>query len=186
MRFRVYIAMSLDGYIATADGGVEWLEPFGDEDYGYASFIEEIGSVVMGRVTFEQVRDFGDWPYDGMSVRVLTSGALDDPPPGVVAWSGSLADLERQLDAEGEGADCWVVGGGQTIRGFDGLNLIDEYELFIMPVVLGDGVPLFPKPYPPREIELRSVTAWDNGVVRLRFGSYADVDSNTEREDDVP
>ena len=74
MRFRVYIAMSLDGYIATSDGGVEWLDPFLDEDYGYGTFIQEISHAVMGRVTYDHVRGVGEWPYPDLGVHVLTSG----------------------------------------------------------------------------------------------------------------
>ena len=76
MRFRVYIATSLDGYVATPDGGVEWLEPFQDEDYGYNSFIQKIGTVIMGRTTFQQVLGFGQWPYKDLRVMVLSSHPL--------------------------------------------------------------------------------------------------------------
>lgn len=170
MRFRVYMAMSLDGFIADADGDVAWLDPYFDEDYGYASFIAGIGCAVMGRVTYEQVRGFGEWPYEGFDVHVLAGSPPLDLPPSVHAWSGTPAELARELEAHGPEGDCWVVGGGRTIRAFDRIGRIDELQLFVMPVLLGDGVPLFPTPYPASALTLISVTRWENGVVGLRYG----------------
>lgn len=170
MRFRVYIAMSLDGYIATADGAVDWLEPFFDEDYGYESFVSDISCVVMGRVTYEKVLDFGDWPYPDHDAYVLSRSAVEGLPARTTAWSGTVDDLVRHIrDRDLEG-DCWLIGGGLTIRAFERLGLIDEYEVFVMPTLLGEGVPLFPSPFPSASLQLTSVTAWENGVVRLLYG----------------
>jgi len=169
MSFRVYIAMSLDGYIATSDGGVGWLDPFLDEDYGYGQFIHEISHAIMGRVTYDHVRSVGEWPYPDLGVHILTSGRLDDAPEHVERWSETPLELVRSLDASGSDGDCWLIGGGRTIGAFEELDVIDQYEIFVMPVVLGGGVPLFAAPYPPRTLQLLSVKAWDNGVVRLLY-----------------
>jgi dihydrofolate reductase len=175
MRFRVYMAVSLDGFIADADGDVAWLDPYFDEDYGYASFVAGIGCAVMGRVTYEQVRGFGEWPYEGFDVHVLAGSPPTDLPPSVHAWTGTPGELARELEAAGSEGDCWVVGGGRTIRSFGELGLIDEYQLFVMPVLLGTGVRLFPTPYPDSRLILRSVARWENGVVGLRYGTtYAE------------
>lgn len=174
MRFRVYIAMSLDGYIATSDGGVGWLDQFLDEDYGYGQFIQEISHAVMGRVTYDHVRSLGEWPYPDLSVHVLTSGRLDDAPEHVSVWSEDPLELVRRLDASASDGDCWLIGGGRMIRAFEELEVVEEYEIFVMPVILGGGVPLFVAPYPPRALQLLSVKAWNNGVVRLLYVRQAE------------
>lgn len=170
MRIRLYIAASLDGFIAAPDGSVEWLEPFFDADYGFEAFISGIGCAVMGRKTYEQVLEFGDWPYPDHDVWVLSRTPLSDLPPRTLAWTDSPAGLVRHLRATiGEG-DCWLIGGGETLREFEKLGVVEEYEIFIMPVLLGTGIPLFPAPFPEARLELRDVTAWENGAVRLQYG----------------
>lgn len=170
MRVRVYIAMSLDGYIAPPDGSVDWLEPFFEEDYGYESFIREISCAVMGRITYGQVLDFGEWPYPDHDVYVLSRSPIDGLPERAFAWSGVPGDLVRHLGEEDLAGDCWLIGGGQTIREFARVGLIDEFEVFVMPTLLGAGIPLFPSPFPAGELQLDSVMAWENGVVRLLYG----------------
>ena len=170
MRIRLYIATSLDGFIAAPDGSVEWMEPFFDADYGFETFIGGIDCAVMGRKTYEQVLDFGDWPYPDHDVWVLSGSPISDLPPRAQAWTDSPADLVRHLRARADGGDCWLIGGGETLRAFEELGALDEYEIFVMPVLLGVGVPLFPGPFPESRLELRDVTAWENGVVRLVYG----------------
>lgn len=182
MRFRVYIAMSLDGYIAPPDGSVDWLEPFFDEDYGYESFIQEISCAVMGRVTYEQVLDFGEWPYPDRDVYVLSRSAIDGLPARAFAWSGPPADLVGTLGAQDLAGDCWLIGGGQTIREFEKAGAIDEYEVFVMPTFLGAGIPLFPSPFPAGHLRLASVSAWENGVVRLLYGRVLEGERNPPTE----
>ena len=70
-QIQIYIATSLDSFIATADGGVDWLEPFQAEDLGYSAFVATIGTIVMGRTTYEQIRGFGSWPYAVYRTRFL-------------------------------------------------------------------------------------------------------------------
>jgi dihydrofolate reductase len=169
MRVRVYIAMSLDGYIAPPDGSVDWLEPFFEADYGYEEFIRGIACAVMGRVTYEQVRAFGEWPYPEHDVFVLTRSGLEDLPERTVAWSDTPAELLNHLRSAYGGGDCWLIGGGKTIREFERLGAVDEYEVFVMPVLLGAGISLFPEPFPAGPLRLTDVGAWENGAVRLLY-----------------
>src|SRR6185503_1084733 len=101
MRFRVYIAQSLDGYIARPDGAIDWLRPFDSVDYGYEQFMAEIGTVVMGRKAYELARSFGDWPYPLVRSLVITSQALDDMPPSVTRVGADIARLVTALKASG-------------------------------------------------------------------------------------
>jgi dihydrofolate reductase len=178
--------MSLDGYIATADGAVDWLEPFFDEEYGYESFIREISCAVMGRITYERVLDFGEWPYPDHDVYVLSQSMIDGLPERTFAWSGALDDLVRHLRDGDLAGDCWLIGGGLTIREFERLGVIDEYEVFVMPTLLGEGIPLFPSPFPSGALQLTSVTAWENGVVRLLYGGYPEGAQDSVSEEEQP
>lgn len=169
MRFRVYIATSLYGYVATPDGGVEWLEPFQDEDYGYNSFIQEIGTVIMGRTTFQQVLGFGQWPYKDLRVMVLSSHPLQSLPANTSVWLDTPTELLAHLRETGPGGDVWVLGGPRTINAFMDLGAIDSYELFLMPILLGDGVPLFTIANRQTRLQLKASEAYGNGVVRLLY-----------------
>ena len=181
MRIRLYIAVSVDGFIAASDGGVEWLEPFFEADYGFEDFLSGIDCAVMGRKTYEQVIAFGDWPYPDHDVWVLSRAPLSELPPRTHAWADAPAGMVRHLRARGNRGDCWLIGGGETLREFERLGAVEEYEIFVMPVFLGAGIPLFPAPFPEARLELRDVTAWANGAVRLLYGR---IGSGTEEAAD--
>ena len=172
MRFRVYIAVSLDGYVATPDGGVGWLGPFQNEEYGYTGFIEDISTIIMGRTTFEQVLGFGQWPYDGLRVFVLSSRSPDTLPADTSVWHSTPAALLTHLREKGPKGDVWLLGGPRTIHGFRELDAIDTYELFVMPILLGGGIPLFHTSELQRRLQLRASEACD-GVVRLFYEPMA-------------
>lgn len=142
----VYIATSLDGFIATREGGLNWLNevPNPDEsDYGFAEFISGIDAIVMGRNTFETVASFGVWPYE-RPVFVL-SDALSELPEGYERKAELVGGDVRQLTGElrGRGYSNLYVDGGLTIQSFLRHDLIDELIITRLPIVLGDGIPLF-------------------------------------------
>ncbi|MBB3771842.1 dihydrofolate reductase [Angulomicrobium tetraedrale] len=171
---RGFIAASLDGYIADRDGGIGWLAPFDEVDYGYAGFIADIGRVVMGRGTFDVVTGFeSGWPYAGKGGIVVTSTPLANAPAGVEAWHKGVPALIAHLRArEGEnaGGDIWLVGGGGLQAAFIEAGALDRLDLFVIPVLLGEGVPLFPRtPAPPRTLTLEASLALDKGMVRLTY-----------------
>lgn len=162
--FVLYIATSLDGFIATPGGSVAWLKPFEAEDYGYDSFAAAIDIVVCGRVTYEQVIGFGAWPYAGKPCLVLTSGPLrGSVPDKVEAWrlgtQRLIAGLRRTPGR------VWIVGGARTIHAFLMAGAVDEIHLFTMPLMLGNGIRLFPPGPPERPLRLRESRAWANGCV---------------------
>jgi len=171
-RIRLYVAASLDGYIAARDGGVAWLEPF-KGDYGYDAFFASIGTLVMGRATYDHARELGAWPYDGKPTWVLTSRAMPGTPEGVEPWPWGIPKLVEQL--RGGPGDVWLVGGGKAVRGFLEADGVDDIELFVMPRLLGDGVRLFEPTSAFAPLELADTHAYEDGVVRLRYRRVGDV-----------
>lgn len=143
----LYIALSLDGYIADSSGSVEWLEGVdgNGSNSGYADFIEHIDTVLMGRVTYDQVLKFGDWPYKGLQSYVFShSDHIDNPQVTVVNQSpAALLGRIRQHP----GKDIWLMGGARLVNSFLQQNLVDEMILTMIPRLLGNGIRLFAGTY---------------------------------------
>lgn len=169
MRIRGYIAASLDGYIAAADGSVDWLLEFQQQDFGFANFLEDIETVILGRSTYDQVWSFGvGWPYAGKRAIILTSRPVENLPPGAEVWNGPVEELAAKLRTEG-GGDAWVVGGASVQRAFLDAGALDRIELFVIPVLLGDGVPLWPKSDRGHRLSLTAMERLEGGMVRLDY-----------------
>jgi dihydrofolate reductase len=142
----VYIAASLDGYIATPDGGIDWLadapNPNGS-DFGFAEFVSRVNGILMGRMTFDKVLGFGNWPYT-IPVFVLSS-TLKEIPPNLQGKaqivSGSLAEVIGKLHEQG--FKNLYIDGGRVIQSFLREDLIDELIITRFPKLLGAGIPLF-------------------------------------------
>ena len=186
----LYIAASVDGYIADSGGGVGWL-PSGDggsggDDYGYAAFYAGVDAVAMGRRTYEQVRGFGvPWPYPGKPVYVFTNRTADDNDGGVYGDGGGRPPEVEFIrsdagafvrDIAGRYAGIvWLVGGADLAEQFRAAGLIDEYRVFVIPVILGRGVPLFAGDCdaeggaPPTALRLEETQAFADGVAMLRY-----------------
>jgi dihydrofolate reductase len=145
MKTSVFIATSLDGFIAREDGALDWLPPGGGEDHGYTAFIATVDAVVMGRHTYETVLTFDAWPFAaGLPVIVLTTRPLDRPPPRgatVEIMTGPPRDIVARL-AE-RGMQHLYVDGGITVQRFLSAGLIQHFTLTRIPVLLGRGIPLF-------------------------------------------
>ena len=172
---RGYMACSADGYIADAKVGVGFLDAFDGVDFGYDAFYASIDSLIMGRATFDQVRGFDlPWPYGGKPCHVMTSTDLSDPPEGVGRWTGTLADYSAAM----RGKSAWVVGGARLQAAFIAAGLLDRLTLFVMPLLLGRGVALFPQGDAATSLVLSETQTYDRGVVRLDYrvpGKAADV-----------
>ncbi|MBT2680273.1 dihydrofolate reductase [Bacillus sp. ISL-35] len=152
----LYIAMSLDGYIARADGAVDWLDDVeGDGDNGYGEFYSQVGTVIMGRKTYEEVLKLTDeFPYAGKDCYVLTRQSQESNSH-VTFTDEDLETLVSNLKEVSNGY-VWLVGGGQLVKQFLEKKLIDEVELYIIPKLIGEGIPLFPDGTPPADWELIS------------------------------
>lgn len=144
MAHRVFIACSLDGFIAGPDDDLSWLpEPPEGEDYGYEAFMAEVGALLMGRNTYRVVEGFdGPWPYKDKPVLVATRRPLEPKVPTVRAVEGDIASLLAEADQAALGKDVWIDG-GDLIRQALSAGLIDDLIVSVVPVVLGSGSPLF-------------------------------------------
>ncbi|MFD2613403.1 dihydrofolate reductase family protein [Paenibacillus gansuensis] len=141
----LYIAVSMDGFIARLDGAVDWLDEVeGDGDNGYAKFYESVGTVVMGRGTYDAVKRFpGEFHYKGKPCYVYTRKQMPDDPD-VTFTDEPVEDLIPRLKAASEG-HVWLVGGGLLLQAFLEHKLLDELQIYTVPHVLGEGIPLFPE-----------------------------------------
>lgn len=173
MKNAVFIATSLDGFIADMDGGVAWLEtvpnPEGD-DVGYLAFTAGVDALVMGRHSFETVLGFGvDWPY-AMPVFVL-SETMTRVPEGyadkVQLVSGSPEAILQKIHDQGY-YNLWIDG-GRTIQSFLRAGLIDELIITTIPVLLGGGIPLFAELPGPLELELVKSDVYLNALVQRHY-----------------
>ena len=171
----VFVATSLDGYIAREDGDVGWLNeasaglPDG-EDCGFQAFMDSVDALIMGRKTFEQVLTFGPWPYGRTPVVVLSRNAISLPPdlPDTVSHSSELPrELLKRLAQEG--VEHVYVDGGNTVQGFLAAGLIDDITITVIPVILGGGISLFGSL--DHDVELTHVRtiAYDFGFVQTTY-----------------
>lgn len=177
LRASVFIATSIDGYISRKDGSIDWLNeanaavPPG-EDCGYKVFFESVDALVMGRHTFELVRTFEPWPYGDKRIVVLSSSSIevrDEQKNSVSVSSESPKALVSRLDAEG--VKHIYVDGGVTIQRFLAAGLIDDLTITLIPVLLGEGRPLF-GPLP-QDLKLRPIAVkhYDFGFVQITYST---------------
>ena len=170
MTVSVFIATSVDGFIARPNGDLDWLPTDGGEPHGYNEFIAGIDAIVIGRKTFETVLAFPEWPYGDRRVVVLSSRPVDlSAAVGGVAeqMSGAPAEIVARLAASG--AHHLYVDGGVTIQEFLRAGVIQRLIITRVPVLLGDGVPLFGTL--PRDVRLRHIATrhYPSGLVQSEY-----------------
>jgi dihydrofolate reductase len=168
MQCSVFIATSLDGFIARPDGGIDWLARVErpGEDYGYQKFHDSIDTLIVGRKTYETALGFSGWPYGDRRCIVLTHGARQ-ARHNEEFFAGDPAALVARLKAEG--CKRAYVDGGVVIQQFLAAGLITDLTVSVIPVLLGEGVRLFGKTG--RDLPLRLVTsrAFESGLVQLEY-----------------
>lgn len=174
-RCSVFIAASLDGFIARPDGDIDWLHKpeyttADGDDFGYTEFIADVDALVMGRNSFEKVLSFPSWPYVDTPVVVLSSRELDIP--------AELKDKVETMDVppdqlvailSTQGKKHLYIDGGVTIQRFLHAGLINEITLTQIPVLLGNGLPLFAALGREIALELIESRSADNGFVQSQY-----------------
>jgi dihydrofolate reductase len=166
----LFIAMSLDGYIADQTGGIGFLNlvEMEGEDYGYEAFATTIDVVILGRKTWETVLSYNiAQPYEGKKVYVI-SGNKRSAEGNVEYYGDNLPDLVRKLKAE-NGLDLFIDGGSQVIHTLLKEHLIDRMIISIIPVLLGDGIPLFQPGFPAQNLKLIKTGEFTSGLVQLEY-----------------
>ena len=141
-KLKLYIATTLDAYIAGPDGDIDWLKAGGDLDYGYKDFYASIDTTLMGNSTYQVTLTVPEFPYPDKTNYVFTRGTPSPDTSHVRFVSGDIAAFVRHLKEEA-GKDIWLVGGGQINTVMLNENLIDEMILTVFPLLLGEGIPLF-------------------------------------------
>lgn len=169
----LYIAMSLDGYIAKPDGNLDWLTTVpnpSEGDYGYEDLISKVGTIVMGRRTYKEVIGFGvEWPYPEQETYVVTfNHQLKIESPNTYVLTGDIANF---IDRKKQSADkdIWLVGGGQLVTHFINADLIDNMIITIIPKTIGEGIPLFTDLVKETSWQLLETKSYDTGVVNLTY-----------------
>jgi dihydrofolate reductase len=169
MKATVFVGTSVDGFIARRNGAFDFLPEGGGEPHGYDEFMASVDVLVIGRNTFEQLRGFQTWPYGAKRVVVLSSRAIDTNVRGATLehMSGSPAQVTQRLAASG--AQHAYIDGGITVQRFLRAGLIQRLIITRVPVLIGEGIPLFG--VLPHDVRLQHVltTTYSGGLVKSEY-----------------
>lgn len=160
----LYIANSLDNFIARENSQIDWLLP--PDDFGVSDFIKSIDTVLIGRKTYEVMLEFGETHYKGRRNIVFSRSLKSNDVIEVV--SSDVASFVRELKAE-SGKDIWLVGGGELITQLLNAKLIDEFFFALHPILLGKGVPMFLPHDVQTNLELISAKTFPNHAMMLHY-----------------
>jgi dihydrofolate reductase len=160
----VYIASSLDGYIARENGDIDWLPE--NTPSGYDDFIKSVDTVIMGKKTYDQVLTFGDYPYKDKKSYIFTRNK-NHPKEEKIEFVQDVDKLVKNTLSD-SGDSIWLIGGSEIISTFVNLDFVDELILSVIPIVLGKGIPLFKNMA--KEIKMELVKTTDYGkLVELHY-----------------
>ena len=167
----VHIATSADGYIARTDGDLEWLtsRPAPEGFYGMNAFMRSIDTTILGRKTYEvSLRMGAKFDSKGRSIVFSRHAPPADAPPGVEFVNSAIAPFVSRL-REYPGKDIWLMGGGELIASFLDEQAIDEFVISVVPVFIGDGIPLLARRHRQVPLDLHSIERFEDGVAQLHY-----------------
>ncbi len=164
-KVKLFIASSLDGYIAKEDGTVDWLPE--NTDSGMDHFYKSIDTVLMGNTTYEQILTFGKFPYKDKISYVFTRNPDQKKKDENVEFTSEVEEFTKKLISS-SGKDIWLVGGSDITSTFFNLKFVDELILSVIPVVLGKGIPLFQNIKEEIKLELIKTTEYPE-LIELRY-----------------
>lgn len=169
IEFIIFIATSIDGYIARSDGSIDWLPSpdLNEEDSGYSTFYDSIDALIMGSATYKQVLGFGDWPYPGKISYVLTSRNLSTKRTDVLFVRGGVEEVLKNVK-EKDYKRVWLMGGGNLASSFINRGLVNEYIIAIVPTILGSGISLY-QSVTELKLELVSTKSYSSGIIELHY-----------------
>ncbi len=160
----LYIACSLDGYIAGKNGDISWL--FHDADYGYKKFYSSVDTILCGRKTYETAKKFEKIPFDGKQVLVFSRNAMPLPANAVRSTS-PVSSAKSLLNQRGK--NIWLCGGSQIISALLNAKLCHEIIVSIHPIILGGGIPLFAGLKGRQKLKLIKSSSFKSGLVQLSY-----------------
>lgn len=167
----VYVAQSLDGYIARKDGDISWLSRYENqgEDHGYKEFLRDVATLVVGSATYEQVLAFAGWPYGDKKTYVLTGRDLKKAPGADIEfYAGDLSRLLGRIRSKSD-KNIWIVGGAQVVSSLLNEKLVDELMVFIVPILLAEGIGLFASLERETELTLIGSKRYQTGIVLTHY-----------------
>lgn len=167
----LYISMSLDGFIATKDDDISWLDVMDKvgEDYGYFGFVKDVDKYIVGHSSYKVVKNLiGEFPQSKQYECYVLSRSKSGKEDGVTFYNGSIPTLIGKLKSEG-GKNIYCDGGGQIVHELMKNDLIDEYIVSIIPIILGDGKRLFLGDTPQLDIELIASKQYETGLVQNHY-----------------
>lgn len=165
----LYIATSVDGYIARPSGDLSWLPVPAAEDRDYRDFYSSIHTLLMGRKTYEKaLATNSDFPYFDKETFVFAHDGLSELPPTVRRVSEDAVNFVKSLKSK-EGGGIWLVGGAHLIRSLLDAKLVDEMHLFLIPTLLGSGIPLFLEAQHEHLLRLNEIKSHKAGIAELRY-----------------
>jgi len=168
----LYIAASLDGYIAAPDDNLDFLKlvEMEGEDYGYFDFVKTVDTVIMGRRTYDHVLSFGiGFPHADKRCYVLSRSKSGQKDEYVNYFDGDLVSFVRNLKREPGMKNIFIDGGAQTVHALLKAKLIDELIISVIPVLLGEGVRLFDGGEPAQRLKISAAKKFDSGLVQLHY-----------------
>ena len=166
-RLRYSVAMSLDGYIADREGGFDWIMM--DPAIDFEAYLSKIDALIMGRLTYELASGAeGGVGFDGMESYVVSTTLDPDGHPNVTIVPGEPGEFVADLKAK-PGKDIWLFGGGLLFRSLLEAGMVDRVEVGVIPVLLGDGVPLLPGLDRLARLQLHSVEEFPSGIVLIKY-----------------
>ncbi|HEY2155587.1 MAG TPA: dihydrofolate reductase family protein [Isosphaeraceae bacterium] len=164
-RVRYSVAMSLDGYIATEDGGYDWIVE--DPTIDMEARFKSVDAALVGRRTYDIMKRGPKVELPGVDVYIASRTLRPEDEPGVTVVADAEATLLSLRDRPG--GEIWIMGGGELFRGLLGAGLVDEVECAVIPILLGGGIPLLPPPSKSTRLELTESHVYPSGIVMLTY-----------------
>lgn len=167
-KVKLFIASSLDCYIAREDGGIDWL--YTDADYGYAKFYDSIDTIIVGRKSYDQSLTFDIYPYKGKKVYVFSrkKERKNNNEQDVEYIDTNIQDFVTSL-TQSIGKDIWLLGGGEIVSVLLNAGLVDEIILSIHPIILGTGIPLLRNIQKEVNLKLENSLSFESGLTQLSY-----------------
>jgi dihydrofolate reductase len=169
-KVKLFIASSLDCYIAREDGDIDWL--FTDDDYGYTKFYDSIDTIIVGRKSYDQSLTFDEYLYKGKKVYVFTRKKVrkknNNNEQDVEYIDTNIQDFVTSL-TQSIGKDIWLIGGGEIVSVLLNAGLVDEIILSIHPIILGTGIPLLRDIQKEVNLKLENSLSFDSGLTQLYY-----------------